>query len=649
MLKLSNVFSDHAVLQRGMPIPVWGWGAPHQVIHAELSNGASAAGICGDDGNFQIAFPPQSAGGPFTLTVRMNEVTEVRSDLYIGEVWLAGGQSNMEMPLIGFLPDLPVTELDQLAFSSPVRMLTVPHSADACRNVHVDAEWTLPEGDYQKKWSAVGTFFAEKLSRELKVPVGIIASNWGGTIAEAWTSRSTLLENPDFTDAVLDYQKIVNHPECWSAYRTLSEEQLVELNAEERQIRQALVGKIPEIDENRGEAENWHAVGCDENAWRPIALPGAWQIGLNMPDSGVMWFRRTIEIPREWAGRALKLAIGSVDKQDVTYFNGVRVGETGHGFETRYWNVPRVYDVPACLVEAGRAVIAVRAWSCIYEGGLIGPANAMQLSPADAPQEKIALSGEWLCRMEANFGNTRNLAMGTNNPNSYHILYDNMIRPLLPYAVRGAIWYQGESNANAPQRYQRLMTDLIRDWKHSWGQTEFAFLQVLLAGWLGETGEGKYWPEIREAQIASAEAAGTGYASAVDRGDQLDIHPLRKRDVGKRLALRALSDVYALPVEGRGPTALSAAVRGDELVVRFAHAGGLKSVDGAPAGWEVAGADGFFYPAQARIEAEQVAVRASEVPQPRFVRYAWLDCPDAANCYNAADLPMTPFRLEAGR
>ncbi len=639
MLRLSNLFGDHGILQRQMPIPVWGWTSPRTLVTVRLGESASAVGISGDDGKFLLRLPAQEAGGPCTLRAETETEYVETKDLYIGEVWLAGGQSNMEMPLKGFR--LPVFDRDKLTFAIPVRMLTVPREVRFGRVHEVSANWTLPTPEALDNWSAAGAFFAAELSHQLNVPIGIISSNWGGTVAEAWISRETLHANPAFTAAIDAYERNIAKPEYWAMLDEL--DILNRPMLDQEQVLLAILRKqIPEYPADTGFSQGWAGPDFNDSEWETMDLPGSWKAQGGHQTNGAFWFRRQITIPASWVGRPLTLGIGAADKHDVTYVNGIQVGATGTDFEIQYWDTLRSYPVPADVVQSTKLTLAVRVYSFMGDGGLNGPAAAMKAAPADAPQEAIAISGIWRYRQELALDAFFPL-MGVNNSNVFSSLYDNMIYPLLPYALRGAIWYQGESNAANPQLYEQLMIDLIRDWRYHWGQSEFAFLQVLLAGFQLKTNSS--WPDIREAQVNAANATGTGFAGAVDVGDADDIHPREKRTVGTRLALRALHDVYGFTVTAHGPTFRRTECHDSRVKVTFDHDGGLYAENGSPGGWEIAGPDGKYYPAAACIDGSGIIVSAREVADPHWIRYAWRENPREANLYNLAHLPMIPFRV----
>jgi sialate O-acetylesterase len=346
------------------------------------------------------------------------------------------------------------------------------------------------------------------------------------------------------------------------------------------------------------------------------------------------------------------LKLGAIDDFDTTYFNGERVGSTGPDTPNA-WTAQRSYRVPGALVRAGRNTVAVRVFDRVGGGGFGG--GEMSLAPSGATSGGVALDGEWSYMEEATVPSRRidysrqPQPVGPANPNSPTVLYNAMLAPLFPFAIRGAVWYQGESNAGRAEQYRTLFPAMIRDWRAAWNLGDFPFYFVQLANWKSRPVDSidSEWAELREAQTLTLRAApNTGMAVTIDIGNPDDIHPRNKLDVGLRLARWALADTYGLKLEKSGPLYDSYKVEGDRVRVRFTHAGGLKTRDGAaPAGFYVAGADHKFVPAEARIEKGAVVVWSKEVPSPVAVRYAWGDNP-AANLYNSEGLPASPFRTD---
>ncbi len=635
-MRLAALFTDHAVMQQGKPIPVWGWDTAGQVVTVEFA-GQSAQATAGVDGTWRATLPALAAGGPHTLTVYGSDTLTIR-DVLVGEVWLCSGQSNMQMTL-GTVCDAEaeVAAADYTA----MRLFTVPNMTAAAPADDVQAQWSVCSPEIAGGFSAVGYFFGRELYRRLGVPVGLINSSWGGTIAEAWTSREGLLTEPALRDIVAYYERSLENMDA-----TMAEYQ--DRLAAWEEARQ------PKDPGNTGLARGWAADESPDGDWHAMQAPQSWQnAGLDF--SGVLWFRKEVEIPAAWAGRELMLSLGPCDKSDITYFNNVPVGGMSIQERADAWCQPRVYPVPGALVRAGKNLIAVRIFSHIYAGGFIGSAEQMHLAPAGLPDATpISLAGSWQYAVEHNFGKVPFAAPptpppGAGDPNSPFALYNGMIAPLVPFALRGAIWYQGESNAGQPYLYRTLFPALIRDWRRVWGQDDLAFHFVQLANYMARSATPceSRWAELREAQLLTLQLPHTGMAVAIDIGDGDDIHPRNKQDVGLRLALNALVSTYGQSgITPCGPLYASAQV--EDAAVRLVFdqlGGGLIAQDGPLTGFAIAGDDRHFVWADAIIDGDTVVVSSPRVPQPRAVRYAWGDNP-ACNLYNRAGLPASPFRTD---
>jgi sialate O-acetylesterase len=381
-----------------------------------------------------------------------------------------------------------------------------------------------------------------------------------------------------------------------------------------------------------------------------MELPASWQ-NRGLDFSGVLWFRKELELPAGWHGKELRLAIGATDKGDVTYFNNVQVGSITMDDRQDSWCLLRTYAIPANLVKTGKNVIAVRVRSDKYDGGMIGPAEAMHLScPALPESSSIPLTGVWQYAVENNYGKIVIPAIppGPDNPNSPSVLFNGMISPLIPFAIRGAIWYQGESNADRAVQYRTLFPAMIQDWRTQWNQCEFPFMFVQLANFRTQavTPVESSWAELREAQTMTLRLPDTGMAVAIDIGEALDIHPQNKQDVGLRLALNALAQTYRQQVSYSGPMFKNMTRTGKTLELHFDHVnGGLECRGEKLLGFTIAGADRKFVWADAKISGDTVIVSSPEIAEPEFVRYAWADNP-ACNLYNTAGLPAVPFRSD---
>jgi len=622
------------VLQQGLPIPVWGWATAGETMTVELA-GNRAQAVAGDDGAWKVSLPAMRAGGPVEMVVRGESVITL-TNVMIGEVWICSGQSNMEWPLAA----VQNPEEEVAAANHPhIRLFTVPKLATLEAPANVDGAWAVCTPETASPFSAVGYFFGRHLQQQLDVPVGLINTSWGGTIAEAWTSRDSLLAEPSLRYLVENFEATLP--------------QLDELVAQYQETLKAWEAQHVFTDPgNAGWAQGFADPETATADWDTMKLPQLWQsAGLNF--NGAVWFRKEVDIPAAWAGKPLKLAIGACDKSDNTYFNNVEVGSLRFEDDVNAWCKPRIYAIPAELVQPGKNVIAVRVFSHMYGAGMTGPANIMRLSVADEPGLAISLSGEWQYQVERNFGVVEAYPpappQGAGNPNTPCVLYNGMIAPLLPYPIRGAIWYQGESNADRGYEYRTLFPTMIRDWRKAWGLGDFPFYFVQLANFMLEKDEpaDSQWAELREAQTMTLSLPNTGMAVIIDIGEALDIHPKNKQDVGLRLALNALAKTYGQPdLPYSGPLFTAAEVEGSRIRVRFDHTtGGLVCRGEQLTAFAIAGEDKQFVWANAVIDGDTVVVSSPDVPTPVAVRYGWAENPPC-NLYNGAGLPASPFRTD---
>ncbi|HRU04246.1 MAG TPA: sialate O-acetylesterase [Candidatus Brocadiia bacterium] len=623
-MRVACLFQDHMVLQREMDVPVWGWAEPGARIEAELKGADAKAGATADaGGQWLLRLPPLEAGGPYELVVRGEGQEVAFRDVLVGEVWVCSGQSNMEFTLIAARDG----EAEVAAAQHPsLRMVTVERAQSGAPKTDFKGSWSVCSPATAGRFSAVGYFFARDLVRRLGVPVGMISASWGGTPAEAWVSREGLLTEPVLHDHV----------------RRLDEEGRPDAEAKYAAALAAWQRSLPQDPGNQGWPRGWAGLDADMSAWKTMRLPTHWQAA-GYDFSGVFWFRREIQVPAEWAGRDLELSIGACDKGDVTYFNNERVGSLTPEQTPDSWRIERRYTAPGRLVKAGRNVVAVRVCSNVFAGGMTGPAGVMWAAPPGTPEsQRIRLEGDWRFRVEHNFGRVTQ-AMPRRLGAVPATLFNAMIAPLLPAAIRGAIWYQGESNAERPAEYRVLFPTLIRDWRRVWGQGDFPFYFVQLANF----GCVQDWPALRAAQRCALDLPNTGMAVTIDIGEARDIHPKNKQDVGARLARVALARTYGVAgVEWSGPEVVWARSEGAAARVQFAHAaGGLRPADERLTGFELAGPGREFHEAEARrVGGGQLLLTAPGVTEARWVRYAW-KCDPVCNLRNADGLPASPFEI----
>src|SRR6266850_2369670 len=520
-VRVPSIIGDNMVVQQGRKARVWGTAQPGESVTVTIA-GRTARTLANGQGHWQIFLGPSKAGGPFVLTIAGSNTLTFRNVL-VGDVWICSGQSNMEFPLVNATGG---AEAMAQANYPEIHLFTVQKNTAASPLDDVRGHWVVTTPEEAGQFSAVGYFFGRELYQRLKIPLGLIHTSWGGTPAEAWTSHESLASVPELKPILDRYQK---------SLQTLPQRR----EDYERALAEWDRKNLYEDPGNQGETLGYADPALDTSDWTPMNLPQFFETAGLVID-GAVWFRKEIELPASWAGQDLSLNLTAIDDFDISYFNGTLVGATGNETPNSHL-VPRRYNVPGSLVHAGRNVIAVRVFDRAGEGGF-GRADLMSLAPVGAKETgPISLAGPWNYKVELalepkkpDYGSRPQLA-GPTNQNSPSVLYNAMIAPLKPYAIRGAIWYQGESNAGRAYQYRTLFPTMIRDWRAAWDQGDFPFYFVQLANWhaaAGDPGESD-WAELREAQTMTLRVPQTGMAVIIDIGDANDIHPRDKLDVGR--------------------------------------------------------------------------------------------------------------------
>ena len=610
-----ELFTDNAVLQRGKDIVVWGTADPGGTVEVELGEAEATAEV-DEQGRWRATLPSLEAGGPYELEIEGAEEISLKN-IMIGDVWVASGQSNMEWALKSEVDNFE-EEIANATFPD-IRLFTVEHNTSytPLDSVIVVGDGWLPTSpETIPDFSAVAYFFGRQIHQDEGVPIGLISTNWGGTPAEAWTSESALMTMPDFKTA-LEKQKSSDMTPAKAAQRR-------------QEIMEAADQKINDPA---------YRPQFDVSDWPTMTLPTLWeQADTSLQNfDGLVWFQKTIDLPAQYAGQPLTLHLGSIDDNDVTWFNGQRIGET------QGYSELRVYDVPGEAVQAGSNTITVRVQDDAGGGGLYGPASEMYVAQ-DGNKLSVDLTDAWQydAAQEPPFPEMGKL---------HHqpaVLYNAMIAPLLPYPIKGVIWYQGESNAGRPEQYATLFPTMIDDWRTQWGGEAFPFLFVQLANFKPDGAPSDQWAYLREAQNAALQLDNTGVAVTIDIGDSTDIHPRNKLDVGDRLATAARAIAYGDASVFTGPAYESMRVSGDSVIVTFQGVGEglMKLPDEEVTGFTVAGEDRQFKEAVVHIVSpNEVSVWAPDLDQPVAVRYGWDNNP-AVNLYNEAGLPVSPFRTD---
>jgi sialate O-acetylesterase len=619
-VRLPNIFGDNMVLQRDKPIPVWGWADKNEKVTVTFNDQAKTV-KADKNGQWKVVLSPVAAGDKsYTLTVKGKNSVALH-DIVMGDVWICSGQSNMEWPVRNVVnADKEVAQ----SANPAIRHFYLPKEISPTPKDDVQpSAWKAASPENTGDFTAVGYFFAKSLNEQLHVPIGLIHTSWGGTMVETWISREGMANSSTF-NTLMKNTPVLNLDSLGLATQKKLTDKV-----------NALQGQIPDA----ATASGFKNAAYNDGNWPKMNVPAAWESRQLKDFDGVAWFRKTINISAEDAGKAATLSLGSIDDNDVTYVNGVQVGSTND------YSALRNYTVPAGVLKEGKNVIAVRIQDNAGNGGFCGQSADMFIN---INNHKQSLAGEWPFQIEAVSPNSTSVG-----PNNYpNLLYNAMIHPILQVGIKGAIWYQGETNAGRAYEYRESFPLMIKDWRKLWQQGDFPFYFVQLASFNANNGNSKVgssWAELREAQTMTLKLPNTGMAVITDIGEPKDIHPRNKQDVGKRLAAVALNNTYQIPQVNAGPTYQSMSVNGNRVTITYSNTGSGLTVNdkyGYIKGFEIAGADKQFHYAKAYLDGNKVIVFSEEVPNPEAVRFGWADNNLEDNLFNKEGFPAAPFRTD---
>ena len=638
VVTLPRLLSDGMVLQRDAPLRLWGRADRGERVRITF-RGQSTATRVDSDGRWFCNLPPQPAGGPYEMTFKAGNTLTIR-DVYVGDVWLASGQSNMEFPLQahgGFGGVVDAAGEVAAANYPRIRLFAVGRETALAPRTDVRSDgWRAAAPATVSDFSAVAYLFGRELYRRYGVAVGLIESDWGGTPAEVWTSAAGLSGFPEFERAISDLSRF--DARAVAEFRSY---------AAVKNRWYALHGR-----QDRGRVDGrdiWSAPEFDASDWPQLQVPQHWPGKAAKDFDGTMWYRKEFDLPPAQDQVDGRLHLSKMLQADTTYFNGEIVGETTGDARDRD------YLVPARHLRPGRNVIVVRLVGQYRDGdgyvGMNGVADDMYLQVGGT---RVALAGTWRFQTGADLTGLPEVPpyamVESRFPQMPSVLFNGMIAPLTGYRLKGVIWYQGESNVGRAAQYRSLFPALIRDWRRQWGY-EMPFLFVQLAGFGSDSREPaeSARAELREAQGMALALPGTGMVTAIDVGDAADIHPRNKQEVAHRLALAAAGVAYHDGAVASGPTYRSMRVDGDEIRITFSGAGGGLRVmgnGGALRGFAIASDPGKFIWADARLEGEEAVVSGAGIRHPAAVRYDWSNTPDG-NLYDAEGLPAPPFRTDS--
>jgi sialate O-acetylesterase len=629
------LFTDNMVLQRDVQAPVWGWSTPGDTVTVSVDGKPSGrAAVAGKDGKWMTRIGPFPAGGPHTVTVAGSKQHVTLKNVLCGDVWLCSGQSNMNWPV-----RLSLNAEDEVKQANypEIRSFTVSFFPSLVpMKLPPPARWEVCQPEFARNFTGVGYFFAREIHKTQKVPIGIIHSSAGATYAEVWVSEHALRKHmPD------DFPKQLAQTHAAAGARAEQYDYFAELEK-----------WAAAVDPESARLKYTSDPDLKTDGWRDLAVPKPWQEA-GLPDfHGLVWFHHSIDVPAAWAGKDLKLALSIINDVDITWLNGQLIGCS------QIKGTARTYVIDGSLVRAGKSLLTVAILNREGPGGFCSaPANLALLPPSAGAEKPLRLAGTWKARAGPALSDIR-IPFPTPKVGHYQTvpaMYNGMIAPLEPFAIKGALWYQGEANGPRWLQYRRLLPTLIADWRQRFQVGDFPFLIVSLPNYNAPQKEPVEpgWAEIRESQWRTVRTVpNTGLAVTIDLGDAKDIHPRNKQEVGRRLALTARHLVYGEKgVVYSGPEFSKMEIdkpRTDRIRLFFKHVHGgltIKPGDAKLTGFAIAGADKKFVWAEAVIDGDTVVVSSPNVTEPRHVRYGWAWNPPV-NLYNKERLPALPFRTD---
>jgi sialate O-acetylesterase len=645
-LKLPSLIGDNMLLQQKTDTKIWGKAKPGSKIMVTSSWNKIGKTKAGKDGKWEVILPTPEAGGPYTITISGKDTTILIKNVLIGEVWFCSGQSNMEMPMAGWPPNDTIMHSKEIIASSAISEIRLFNVQKILSGEPLDSclgRWEVSSPETVQQFSATAYFFGKKLYSELHVPIGLIESAWGGTPSESWTSSESLEKTGEF---VSEIKAIKESAPLQAEYQSwLNTHKQVEINdAGNDQWKDLSFNdeKVPSPE-------------FSDSSWSDMALPAQFEKVTGEFD-GAVWFRKTLDIPVNMKGKDLVLSLGPVDDMDRTYFNGKLIGSTEI---SGAWQKDRYYEVPASLVKSGSNVIAVRVLDTQGGGGIFGSPEKMSLSLKSNPKLSFALSGNWKYQPVAEFkGNKfyvydisknefqsrkRPVNLGPGTPS---VLYNGMVSPVLPYQIKGAIWYQGEANVGRADQYARIFPAMIQNWREGWGIKDFPFYFVQIAPYVYSGVDSTESGFLREAQESALKLANTGMAVTLDIATVMNIHPPFKKEVGERLAMLSLNNDYGIKNQCIGPVYKSITIEGGTIKLQFENTGGgLTLKEGKTREFEIAGKDGQYLKANAKVLDNEVLVSSPAIKEPKSVRYCWRNGAEAT-LFNKAGLPAHQFRTK---
>ena len=621
-IQLPKLISDGMVLQRNTQLNIWGWASAGDSVTIHFQDHTYQT-ISDQNGGWKVKLPEMAAGGPYEMVISAKDSTIVLQNILIGEVWLCSGQSNMQFTMAG--AKYKYAHSIANSTNAVIRHFEVPkhYNLKEPQDDLSGGQWVEAHPESVLSFSAVAYFFGRTLYDKYKVPIGLINASVGGSPAQAWMSKEALKDFPNYLEESEKYTDL--------AYVQMLEQKHLQQTADWHEQARA-------SDQGIQDSQSpWFANHIDRTSWLSIMLPDYVNPVDNVHPNGVVWFSRTIDVPRSFLDGTAQVKLGRIMDADSVYINGTWVGATSHQWATR------TYNIPEGLLQSGRNQITVRV---VNWGGRAGFVKGYPLTLA-TQTDTLDLRGSWRYQIGAKMPPLASSVVLQWIPTG---LFNNMIAPLTNYKIKGVIWYQGEGNVSKAQEYVQLFPTLIQDWRKKWQDSDLPFLFVQLAnfGKVVAQPQASAWALLREAQLKTLAFPNTGMAVAIDIGEWNDVHPKNKEDVGKRLALAAQKIAYKEKIVFSGPLYKSMRIRKGRAILTFNHFGSkwIWPKGEAMPGFAIAGNDKHFVWANAKIKGNKVIVWSDAIKEPVAVRYAWANNPGSVSLINAEGVPASPFRTD---
>ncbi|HCE53474.1 MAG TPA: 9-O-acetylesterase [Lutibacter sp.] len=609
-IKVPRFFSNNMVLQQNEEINIYGIANPAEKITASFKNELKNT-IADKNGNWSVKFNASKAGGPFIMELKGENLLKF-SEVYVGEVWFCSGQSNMGWKLenaTNGIEELQNADYTQIKLFQVSREMSNKPEEDLA-----NGSWETCSPITANGFSAIAYFFGIELYKKYQVPIGLIHSSWGGTNIEAWMSEDLFKNHP-------------NNKNVIEKMKTMDLNNLLK----EYSISNKRYGSYLD-SEDLGSKENWENSTPDYENWDTFELPNLWSNTNLESTHGVVWVTRLFELSASEIGSDIELSLSRIDDEDITYVNGKVIGASTQK------DLDRLYIIPKNILKTGINRITIRTKNLGDLGGFRGAAKDMYLKIAE---KTITLEGNWNYKVGTPKSNAPPVREHPKNyPSS---LYNSMVNPFFGYNIKGVIWYQGESNTKNPEEYAEFFPQMIQDWRNKW-KKDVPFLFVQLANLSGNK---ELWPAVREAQTSALKLNTVAMVTAIDVGDDNNIHPKNKQIIGKRLGMAAQNVAYGdrkSPVSG--PKVKKVKVKNNKIVITFDSPVVIKGDKNAINGFFIENTEHHFIIANAKlVKPNKVEVYSDSIKNPKYLRYLWEDAPGEVMIYNANNLPAPPFKF----